>query len=101
MVWEMSNRKMGRKGPIKNQNMQFIESVATQVKEEDKKEIQLILGFISTIKDKEHYQSAKMRDLFGYWHKYMPRNKQSIDCGACRQAVLQFWQKVNEKWIDG
>ena len=76
----------------------FISKISKQVSQDDKIEINSILDSISTIEDKEHYQSGKLRELFFYWGKYMPQHKQHIQCGSCRQAVLQFWQKIQLEW---
>ena len=90
---------MGREGPLDNNySMQLTSMVADRALEKDKEEIQTILEFIDTTKDKKEWDNSMMKHLFHYWAKYIPQHAQSIKCGGCRQAVLQFWKKVNQEW---
>jgi hypothetical protein len=77
--------------------MKILPEVAKRVSSQDKEDIEMTLKLIEG-KDKAH-DDKNMSVLFFFWSKYIPQHKQSIKCGGCRQAVLQFWQKVKKEWI--
>ena len=89
----------GERSLENNQNMKLVDSISRRVSKQDMEEIQNNIKLIKTISDEEPYNNALMRVLFHFWAKYIPQQKQSMKCGGCRQAVFQFWDRVNNKWI--
>ncbi len=77
--------------------MKIIPDVAKKVSLEDRKDVEMILELIEG--GGKDYNDKNMSALFFFWSKYIPQHKQSPKCGGCRQAVLQFWQKVKKEWF--
>ena len=95
----MSNRKMGRERTLNNNNIvQLIPSIAEKVLSTDKNDIKITLELLENSKKEDSYNDKNMHSLFFFWKKYIPHHKQSVNCAGCRQAVLQFWKKVNQEW---
>ena len=72
------------------------EQYVNQFNEVEQREIVRVIGVLKEQKKNNKLGGVELRWLFDCWHKLFPKQKQSMSCQGCRNAVYKFFSQLTD-----